>query len=116
MTQYHGGEELAWETVDVRGAEMQKAVVWEGAHDVRSAFFRMPAGLEIPDHSHTKWVQVMVLEGVMRVEQRGVPPREISAGGVYFVTPGENHVETAVEDCLVLVTQGEDRADFAAAS
>ena len=113
MTVYHLAEDLIWETVDVRGAKMEKAVVWEGDHDVRSAFFRMPAGLEIPPHEHKKWVQVMVLEGRMRVEQVGAPPRDIVAGGIYFVMPGETHVETAVDDCLVLVTQGEDRPGFA---
>lgn len=112
MTEYRSDEELTWETVDVRGASMGKAVVWEGDHDVRSAFFRMPAGLRIPPHDHSKWVQVMVLDGRMRVEQDGSAPREIATGGVYFVTPGETHVETALIETLLLVTQGEDRPGF----
>jgi len=36
----------------------------------------------------------------------------ISQGGCYFVEPGDTHMETATEDTLVLVTQGEDRPDF----
>lgn len=109
MTSYHLPDGLTWETVDVRGATMAKAVVWEGDYDVRSAFFRMPAGLVIPPHHHSKWVQVTVLEGRMRVEQDGRPPREVGPGGVYFVTADETHTETATVDTLLLVTQGEDR-------
>jgi mannose-6-phosphate isomerase-like protein (cupin superfamily) len=51
----------------------------------------------------------MVLEGRMRIEQKGEPDREVAAGSCYFVEAGETHVETAVEDTLVQVTQGEDR-------
>jgi quercetin dioxygenase-like cupin family protein len=101
--------ELSWSDVDVRGATMAKASVFEGDYDVRSAFFRMPAGCAVPPHDHSKWVQVMVLEGRMRVEQDGEPTQEVAAGGCYFVGAGETHSETAVEDTLVLVTQGEDR-------
>ena len=88
---------------------MQKAVVFEGDHDLRSAYFRMPAGCDIPPHDHAKWVQVTVLSGRMAVAQEGEPGREITAGGTYFVSPGETHAETALDDSLILVTQGEDR-------
>jgi hypothetical protein len=43
----------------------------------------------------------------MRVEQDGTPARTVAAGGVYFVTPGEDHVETAEIETVVLVTQPE---------
>jgi hypothetical protein len=41
----------------------------------------------------------------MRVEQKARPARMVPAGGVYFVTPGEDHVETAEVETIVLVTQ-----------
>ena len=109
MTDYIDPAKLEWTDVDVRGATMSKAVVFEGDYDVRSAFFRMPADCAVPPHDHSKWVQVMVLEGRMRIEQDGEPGREVPAGSCYFVGAGETHVEIAVEDTLVLVTQGEDR-------
>jgi quercetin dioxygenase-like cupin family protein len=109
MTRYIDPGALQWTFVDVRGAVMEKGEVFEGGYDIRSAYFRMPAGLNVPSHNHSKWVQVVVLEGRMRVEQDDVPAREIGAGACYFVEAGETHVETAVEDTLVLVTQGEDR-------
>ncbi len=109
MTRYLQSDELQWTDVDVFGATMSKASVFEGNYDVRSGFFRMPAGCAVPPHHHEKWVQVVVLEGSMRIEQKGEPDREVAAGSCYFVEAGETHVETAVEDTLVLVTQGEDR-------
>ena len=60
---------LSWQRVDVYGAATDKATVFEAAHGVRSALFRMSAGCIIPEHTHTKWVQVMVLEGCMLVTQ-----------------------------------------------
>ena len=108
-----GGE---WTTVDVRGATMRKRNVFEGDYGVRSAFYEMPAGLRIPPHHHSKWVQVTVLKGRMRVEQDGKPERLVGAGGVYFVLADESHVETAIDDTLLLVTQGEDRPGWGGAA
>jgi len=109
MTIYSNESGEAWTTVDVRGTAMEKRVVWEGDYDVRSAFYNMPAGMRIEAHHHSKWVQVMVLQGRMRVEQEGQPARHIAAGEVYFILAGETHAETAVIDTRLLVTQGEDR-------
>jgi len=113
VTRYIEPEKLVWSAVDVRGATMEKASVFEGGYGVRSAFFRMPAGCHVPPHDHSKWVQVMVLVGRMRVEQEDMAPCEVGAGSCYFVDAGETHVEIAVEDTLVLVTQGEDRPGLA---
>jgi hypothetical protein len=42
----------------------------------------------------------------MRVEQDASPARIIPAGGgVYFISPGEDQVETAEVETIVLVTQ-----------
>jgi quercetin dioxygenase-like cupin family protein len=106
-------EKLEWKYVDVHGAKMEKAVLFEGDHGVRSAFFKMPAGLTIAHHTHTKWVQVMVLKGCMRVDQEGSDTINATSGSVYFLDPGHPHIETAVEDTIVLVTQGEDRPGWA---
>jgi quercetin dioxygenase-like cupin family protein len=102
-------DHLDWNRVDVYGTAMDKAVVFEGAYGVRSAFFRMSAGTIIPSHRHTKWVQVMVLEGCMLVQQEAAQTFRARPGTAYFVNPGFSHVETAEVDSLLLVTQGEDR-------
>lgn len=113
MSSYFPKESLSWAKAPVRGGvDMDKSVIWEGDFDLRSAFFRMPEGMIIPTHTHPKWVQVMVLEGEMEVESEQDGIVRIGAGGCYFVEPGDSHRETAVEDTVVLVTQGEDRPDF----
>lgn len=113
MSRYFPKDELSWAKAPVRGGTvMDKSIVWEGDHDVRSALFRMPAGMAIPMHTHPKWVQVMVLEGAMEIETEQDGTVRIAAGGCYFVEPGDSHKETAVKNTLVLVTQGEDRPEF----
>jgi quercetin dioxygenase-like cupin family protein len=87
-------------------------MIFEGDYDVLSAFYRMTEGQEIPEHTHTNWVQVMVLQGCVRVEQEGSDPIEAKAGSVYFVEPHHPHIETALTDTVVLVTQGEYRAGW----
>jgi quercetin dioxygenase-like cupin family protein len=109
MTVYVGETDRRWQSVEVRGARMEKSPVFEGDYDVRSAYFRMPAGCSVPPHDHSKWVQVLVLAGRMQVEQAGRAGRVVHPGECYFVMAGETHVETALEDTLLLVTQGEDR-------
>jgi len=98
-----------YDNVNVHGSMMDKAVVFEGNYDLRSAFFRMKAGQVIARHTHTKWVQVMILSGSMKIEQEGVEDIVAKAGSVYFLDPHYPHTETALEETLVLVTQGEDR-------
>lgn len=106
-------EQLSWAPAPVRGGTvMEKSIVWEGDFDVRAAFFRMPRGMEIPEHTHPSWVQVMVVEGEMEITTKADAKVSVTAGGCYFVSPGETHTEMAVQDTLVLVTQGEDRAHF----
>ena len=113
MSRYFPKEKLSWEQAAVRGGTiMDKSVVWEGGYDTRSAFFRMPAGMAIPKHTHPKWVQVMVVEGEVVVETDEDGKVRIETGGCYFVEAGDTHIETAIENSLVLVTQGEDRPEF----
>lgn len=113
MSRYYPQQTRVWQEAAVRGGTlMQKSVVWEGSLGLRSAFFRMPAGMSIPTHTHPLWVQVMVLEGELEIAADGDATRRVAAGGCYFVEPGDTHRETALVDSLVLVTQGEDRAEF----
>ena len=68
--------------------------------------------MSVPLYTHPKWVQVMIVEGVMEVETDDDGTVRIEAGGCYFVEAGDTHKETAIEDSIVLVSQGEDRPDF----
>ena len=106
-------EDASFEDVDVYGCVMAKAPVFEGDFGVRSAYFRMKPGDVIPPHRHTKWVQVAVLSGRIRVEQGTADPIIAAPGELYFIEPGFDHVEMALEDTVLLVTQGEDRPGWA---
>jgi quercetin dioxygenase-like cupin family protein len=102
-------ESLEWKDNDVRGTILSRGLVYEGAHGVESAFFRMAAGQRIERHVHELWVQVMVVRGGIHVDQEGAAPFDALAGTLYFLEPGFSHVETALEDTLVLVTEGDNR-------
>lgn len=78
---------------------------------MRSGFFRMPTGMQIPMHHHRYWVQVLVMSGAMEVQADGESARTITTGGYYFVEPGETHVKTGVEDTLLLVVSEEEREE-----
>jgi quercetin dioxygenase-like cupin family protein len=109
MQKFNDPENRHWHPVDVRGTTMDKCTLWEGRYDTRAGLFRMPAGMQIAQHLHTRWVQVFVVEGAMRVDNAAGDSHTVSAGGYYFVEPDESHVETAFGDTLVLVIQAEDR-------
>jgi quercetin dioxygenase-like cupin family protein len=102
-------DDASWSEANIYGTVLPKSAIFEGDHGVRSAFFKMMKGDSIAKHLHRKWVQVAVISGRMLVEQEGAPAFAVSAGDVYFIDPGFPHTETAAEDSLLLVTQGEDR-------
>src|SRR5215467_13672844 len=97
MTKYVTTKDQNWDTTEVRGAKVERCLLWEGQYNVRSGFFRMPKGLEIPAHHHASWVQILVLHGKIHVEAVGSAPQIIAAGEYYFVEPGETHTETALD-------------------
>jgi len=101
--------EMEYVAVNIYGTMLSKSPVFEGDHDVRSAFFKLMQGDVIRSHRHTKWVQVAVVSGSLQVEQEGADMFRAQSGDVYFLDPGHQHVETALKDTLVLATQGEDR-------
>jgi quercetin dioxygenase-like cupin family protein len=112
MTKYIKLIDQCWETTEVRGVKMEHCPLWEGKHNVRSGFYRIPKGMQIPAHYHAYWVQILVMRGKMRVEAAGSETHIVATGEYYFVEPGETHVETALEETLVLVTEEEDREAF----
>jgi quercetin dioxygenase-like cupin family protein len=110
MTKYVAIHEQTWEPADVLGLPMERCLLWEGQHKVFAGLFRMPGGMKIPAHHHPQWVQILVLSGKLQVEEAGAQVRTITSGGYYFVEPGDSHVETALEDTLLLVVAEDDRS------
>jgi quercetin dioxygenase-like cupin family protein len=109
MTKYVTATDQRWEATEVRGVKMEKCLLWEGKHHVRSALYRMLKGTQLPSHHHAYWVQVFVISGKMQVEAVGSEAHTMAAGEYYFVEPGETHVETALEDTQLLVLAQEGR-------
>lgn len=93
----------------IYGTSLARSPIFQGDHGVRSAFFKMKKGDVIANHKHKKWVQVAILSGCVKVNQDVTTEFVAEAGSVYFLDPGYFHIETAVEDSTLLVTQGEDR-------
>lgn len=112
MSRYIATDTRTWEPVDVRGTVMEKCALWNDGFDVQSSFFRMPEGCVIRKHVHMQWVQVAVLEGEMQIESEQDGTVRLTAGGCYVMKPGEGHVETAVRDTVVLVTQLNRHPDY----
>ncbi|WP_442575342.1 cupin domain-containing protein [Microbacterium sp. F51-2R] len=112
MAQYFLAEDAEWIRHDVRGTVMDKRVLWEGGFDIRSAIYRMPSGMVTQEHRHDEWVQVLVIEGEMKVEPVGKDAVRVRAGGLYVLEPGDAHTETAAEDSLLLITQLDDHPSY----
>lgn len=104
-------DQMSYHETSIYGTVLHRSPLFEGDHGVRSAFVKMRQGDVIKNHQHRKWVQVAVMNGTLEVAQRGTV-FVAKAGDAYFLDPGHPHVETALEDSLVLVTQGEDRPDW----
>jgi quercetin dioxygenase-like cupin family protein len=108
-TKYVACDERPWFTANVRGTEMSGATLWNEGYGLSTRVFRMPKGMVITPHKHDVFVQVAILAGRMHID---VGDRTMGPGDIYFVQPGQMHVETALEDCEILVTKQEpDPAD-----
>lgn len=89
------------------GATMESKLVttideFEGLHEL--GYHRLSKGFEYPAHRHRGWIIACVLKGRMKVETAGHATAQVfGPGETYFVEPGSTHVETALEDALVLV-------------
>ncbi len=109
MAKFVNPSDRTWGSTPVVGLDMERCVLWDGRWNVFTGFYRMPRGMRLPLHRHALWVQVLVMEGRMKVDTGAAGTRTIDAGGYYFVEPGDAHVETALEDTVVfVVSQVED--------
>jgi quercetin dioxygenase-like cupin family protein len=108
-TKYVTLQDQTWQPGEVGGVPMETCALWEGKYNVRAGFLRVPKGLQTPPHHHAYWVSILVISGELHVEAVGAEAHTVAAGEYYFVEPGETHVETALEDTLLLVVKEEDR-------
>ena len=80
----------------------------DGEHGVRASIVKVPKGYEYRMHKHLDWAHVTLVEGRIRLETADGDVHLVDAGGSYFVTPGEAHIETMLADSVVVVLTGPD--------
>lgn len=96
--------DLKWTDIpEVKGAK--QAVLWgdptKGAHGM---FVSLPAGTEVPMHTHSHDGRGAVISGTVVIGLEGKTPKELGPGSYYFV-PGEQKHTTSCKsgaDCLLL--------------
>lgn len=84
----------------VVGHAIPRCMLWDGGLGVQTSIVKMHKGMDLGDHVHDTWVQVMVLSGKTLCtlgDQINKP------GDFYFVEPGSVHNKIALEDSEVLI-------------
>ncbi|MDA2893258.1 cupin domain-containing protein [Mycolicibacterium sp. BiH015] len=102
-------EEQQWASAHLAGFDVEECRLWD-QDNMFAGIFKLPKGFVFPHHAHRNWVQIFVVSGQIRIDLDGQESRSISAGGYYFVEPGDPHVETVEEDLTALVITAEDRS------
>lgn len=109
MAKYVNSDERRWESKEIVGHKMERCVLWNGGHNVTADLVPMPKGKNLGHHRHETWIQVFIVSGKMEV----LPDNKIiDAGGYFFVEPGDEHTEIALEDTLVLVIREEPNKQY----
>ncbi len=106
MAKFITEKDQHWEISEFQGKKLGKCKLWEGKHNLRSGLYILPAGMVIKSHQHKRFFQVLVMSGEVRVDVEGFPIHTVGAGEYYCLEPGENHVETAMEDTLLFFVSG----------
>ena len=114
MARYLTAAEMKWQDVEIPmtwadGVEphdmiAESCMLSTGEGGIYTAMFRMPKGYSFDMHLHATCVQSVVLQGQLQLETKQDGPRVFNAGECYIIEPDEPHVETALEDSVVLIT------------
>ncbi|WIX75047.1 cupin domain-containing protein [Amycolatopsis carbonis] len=103
--------EREWIHEDVVGHAIDRCKLWYDGHGLSFSLVKMPPDHELSLHRHETWVSVFVVDGVLKWEGGG-QERKLGAGDFYFVQPGEEHVETSLEDTTVLIIKAEPNVQY----
>ena len=111
MAKFTQVDERQWIHEDVVGHAIDRCKLWYDGHGVSFSLVKMPANYELSLHRHETWVTVFVVDGCLKVES-GDEERKCGPGDFYFVTPGEEHVETSMDETLVLIVKAEPNIQY----
>lgn len=72
-------------------------------------FFKVPAGTEIPSHTHTSAERMVLVSGEMEVEYEGQAPAVIGTGDYAFGPPGRPHRAKCLDagECILFIAFNE---------
>lgn len=101
MTRIVRKADQSWQNVGIAGIE--KAVLWRGGEKVICELFRLKKGVDYPEHTHSGWETMYVLEGRIKLSGEIMGP-----GDFVFTETGETHVAEILEDSVVLLGFGKD--------
>ncbi|WNM35718.1 cupin domain-containing protein [Streptomyces sp. Li-HN-5-11] len=104
-------DEREWIHENVVGHAIDRCKLWYDGHGLSFSLVKMPPNYELSLHRHETWVAVFVVEGSMKWEGDG-QERKLGVGDFYFVHPGEEHVETSLDETLVLIIKAEPNVQY----
>lgn len=100
-------DEREWIHDDVVGRAIERCRLRYDGQGVSFSIVKMPAKYHLSLHHHETWVSVFVLEGSMLVQTKGEDEQIVTSGGFYFLRPGEEHIETSIDETQVLIVKAE---------
>lgn len=104
-------DDRTWIHENVVGHAIDRCKLWYDGHGVSFSLVNMPPDHRLSLHRHDSWVSVFVVSGAMKVETND-EVQEVQTGGYYFVTPGEEHVETSLEQTTVMIVKAEPNIQY----
>ncbi|MDX3233970.1 cupin domain-containing protein [Streptomyces sp. ME19-01-6] len=112
MPKFTQVDERDWIHEDVVGHAIDRCKLWYDGHGVSFSLVKMPADYQLSLHRHETWVSVFVVEGTMKWEDADGNERKLGRGDFYFVSPGEEHIETSIGETLVLIVKAEPNIQY----
>ncbi|QOZ52541.1 hypothetical protein [Bradyrhizobium sp. CCBAU 53338] len=111
MAKFTQVKDRGWITEKVVGHTIDRCKMWYDGEGVSVSLVKMPAKHRLDIHRHETWVSV--LSYLARWCGRARKRNAFSAqGDYYFVEPGEVHIETSVNETIVLITKAEPNIQY----
>ena len=111
MAKFIQVHEREWIHEDVVGHAIDRCKMWYDGHDISFSLVKMPENHKLSLHRHETWVAVFVVAGTILVES-GDEERKCETGDFYFVTPGEEHIETSITETTVMIIKAEPNIQY----
>jgi quercetin dioxygenase-like cupin family protein len=91
-------EELKWAPLPgLDGCEYAK-LVGDISKEAHRAFFKYPAGLKSPPHTHSHGDRGVIVSGTLGLAIEGAPMKKLGPGSFFSIAAGVQHVTTVEGD------------------